>query len=105
MKNVPGINPRFEKNLIRWVLIGGGILLLLLLLLPRGSNTLELEISQVIEMAQAGQLAEIEVQGDRLNLTTVDGQVFRSRKEGSVRNCHEITRPLLHAQLYLMGDS
>ena len=84
MKNVPGINPRFEKNLIKWVLIGGGLLLLLLLLLPRGSNTLELEISQVIEMAQAGQLAEIEVQGDRLNLTTVDGQVFRSRKESSV---------------------
>ena len=24
---------------------------------------------------------------------------------GTLRNCHEITRPLLHAQLYLMGDS
>jgi len=84
MKNVPGINPRLEGNLIKWVLIGGGILLLLLLFLPRGSNIPELEISQVIEMAQAGQLAEIEVQGDQLNLTTVDGRIFRSRKESGV---------------------
>ena len=37
----------------------------------------------------------------------VEGQVRQvwGNLEKGVRNCHEITRPLLHAQLYLMGDS
>ena len=82
------INPKLGGNISKWLLLGGGILLLLLLLLlfffPRPSSIPELEISQVIQLAQTGELAEIEVSGDQLNVTTDIGEVFRSRKESSI---------------------
>ena len=78
------INPKLGRNISKWALVGGGILLLLLLFLPRPSDIPELEISQVIQLAQSGELAEIEVRGDQLNVTTDIGEVFRSRKESSV---------------------
>ncbi|MCH8186110.1 MAG: ATP-dependent zinc metalloprotease FtsH [Chloroflexi bacterium] len=69
---------------IRWMLIGGSMLILLLMIIPRGQSVRELEISQVLEMAEAGQLDTIEVTGDKLAVTTVDGNQFKSRKEPSV---------------------
>ena len=41
----------------------------------------DIDISTVISMAKSGQIREIEVDGDRLNITTLDDQNFRSRKE------------------------
>ena len=84
MDKLPRINPKLEGNISRWLLLGGGILLLLFIFLPRPSAIPELEISQVIQLAQTGQLAEIEVSGDQLTVTTDIGDVFRSRKESSV---------------------
>ena len=55
-------------NPFRWMIIGGGILLLLSLFLSRSSGSPELEISQVIQMAETGQVAKIQVQGDKLGL-------------------------------------
>ena len=78
------INPKLGGNISKWLLLGGGILLLLFIFLPRPSAIPELEISQVIQLAQTGELAEIEVSGDQLNVTTTSGEVFRSRKESSV---------------------
>jgi len=78
------INPKIEGNISKWLLLGGGILLLLFIFLPRPSAIPELEISQVIQLAQDGQLAEIEVRGDQLNVTTTSGEVFQSRKESGV---------------------
>ena len=78
------INPKLEGNISKWLLFGGGILLLLFIFLPRPSTIPELEISQVIQLAQSGQLAKIEVSGDQLNVTTDIGEVFRSRKESGV---------------------
>ena len=78
------INPKLQGNLSRWLLLGGGILLLLLIFLPRPSAIPELEISQVLQLAQTGELAEIEVSGDQLNVTTTSGEVFRSRKEANI---------------------
>ena len=75
--------PRRIKPL-RWILIGGAIIVLLLVLLPRGSSVEEIDITQVIRMAEAGELTRIEVQGDKLNVTNIDGESFKSRKEGSV---------------------
>ena len=69
---------------IRWVLIGGSLLILLLMIIPRGTSVPELGISQVLEMAEAGQLETIEVTGDKLAVTTVEGNQFKSRKEPSV---------------------
>ena len=84
MDKSPFINPKLGGNISRWLLLGGGILLLLFIFLPRPSDIPELEISQVIQLAQDGQLAEIEVSGDQLNVTTDIGEVFRSRKESGV---------------------
>lgn len=71
-------------NLIQWGLIGGGILLLILLFLPRPAVISDLEISQVLQMAEAGEIAKIQLQGDNLEVTTVSGEIFKSRKESSV---------------------
>ena len=69
---------------IRWILIAVGLFLLLMILLPRGSGAEEIDITQVIDMAQAGRLSRIEVQGDKLAVTATGGETFKSRKEGSV---------------------
>ena len=71
-------------SLIQWGLIGGGILLLILLFLPRPAVVSDLEISQVLQMAEAGEIAKIQLQGDDLEVTTVSGETFKSRKESSV---------------------
>ena len=46
-----------------------------------GSSS-EIPISQVISMAKRGKVEAIDVKGDNLTVTTLDGQSFVSRKEG-----------------------
>ena len=78
------MNEGRRTNPIQWVLIGGALLFLTVLFFPRPSGATDLEITKVLEMAAAGQVATIEVRGEKLNVTTTDGQTFSSRKEGSV---------------------
>ncbi len=78
------MNEGRRSNPIQWLLIGGALLFLAVLFFPRPSGATDLEITQVLEMAAAGQVATIEVRGEKLNVTTTDGQSFSSRKEGSV---------------------
>ena len=84
MNRTPGVTPKFDGNLIKWILIGAGVVLLLLIFLPRSSNVPELEISRVIQMAEDGLVTEIQVRGDRLDVRTASGETFRSRKESTV---------------------
>jgi len=84
------MNPAKQTNILRWILIGGGLLLLLVILIPRPSNVPELEISQVFQRAEAGELAKIEVRGDKLEVVANDGEVFRSRKESGVSILEEL---------------
>ena len=84
MNRAPKVNPKLEGNLVKWILVGAGIFLLLLIFLPRSSNVPELEISTVIQMAEGGLVAEIQVRGDKLDVTTASGETFRSRKESGV---------------------
>ncbi len=78
------MNSTRRVNPIRWLLIAGAIFLMLMLFVPRGASGAELEISQVFEMAEAGRLSSIQVTGDSLDVTTIDGATFRSRKESGV---------------------
>ena len=78
------MNEGRRSNPIQWLLIGGALLFLAVLFFPLPSGATDLEITQVLEMAAAGQVATIEVRGEKLNVTTTDGQTFSSRKEGSV---------------------
>ena len=69
---------------LSWILIAGAVAVLVLFLIPRGSGAQEIDITQVIQMAEDGQLERIEVVGDSLNVTTINNEAFSSRKEGSV---------------------
>ena len=93
MNQTPRISPSFGENFRRWALIGGGLLLLLIVFFPRPSGIPTLEISEVLQLAQAGEVAEIEVRGDKLNVITADGDVFRSRKESGVSILELLDQP------------
>ena len=66
------------------MLMAGGLLLLMMFIVPRGPGVQEIEISRVIEMAQAGQIEKIEVKGDSLDVIATGGDLFKSRKEAGV---------------------
>ena len=66
---------------VQWLLIAAGVLFLLVFISPRGPASENVEISQVIQMAGAGQIEKIEVKGDELTVTATGGRVFESRKE------------------------
>ena len=73
-----------KLNFLQWGLIVGGILLILLLVIPRPSGINDLDISEVLLLAESGEIAKIEIQGDNLKVLTLDGDTFDSRKESSV---------------------
>ena len=54
---------------------------MLMWLVPRGPGVPEIGISQVIQMAQDGEIETIEVKGDKLGITTFDDRFLKSRKE------------------------
>ena len=66
------MNEGRRTNPIQWVLIGGALLFLTVLFFPRPSGATDLEITKVLEMAAAGQVATIDVRGEKLNVTTTD---------------------------------
>ncbi len=69
----------------RRALIGAGVLVVILIVYSffgrSESSEPSLILSEVITMAQAGNVAAIEVRGDDLTVTTRGGQEFTSRKE------------------------
>ena len=84
MNREPGVTPKLGGNLIKLLLIGAGMVFLLLIFFPRSSSLPELKISRVIQMAEDGLITEIQVRGDRLDVTTAAGETSRSRKESGV---------------------
>jgi len=75
------LKPAVRPNPIGWILLIAAVAIILLLLLRSPSTTDELELSQVVEMAQAGEVTAIEVEGDKLIVLTADEREFESRKE------------------------
>ena len=77
--------PRRRISPISIILIAGVAIFLVFALVGRGSGgTPDLDISQVLQKAQAGEVERIVVKGDSLDVITKDGQTFDSRKEESV---------------------
>ena len=62
-------------------LAAGLAVILAFSLFNRGDDTEDLDISQVLFMAQAGELERIEVKGDSLKVFAKNGDTFKSRKE------------------------
>ena len=58
--------------------------MLLMLIVPREPGASEIEISQVIQMAEANKIEKIKVAGDKLVVTATGGDIFKSRKESGV---------------------
>ncbi|MEE8465551.1 MAG: ATP-dependent zinc metalloprotease FtsH [Dehalococcoidia bacterium] len=74
----------FNSNILPWIFIAAAVLVLFVMFLPSSPAVKELDISQVVRMAQDRLISSIEVQGDQLKITTVSGDVFQSRKETGV---------------------
>ncbi len=70
-----------RPNPIGWILLIAAIAIILLFLLRSPSSTPELALSEVVEMAQAGAIATIQVEGDKLIVLTASQGEFESRKE------------------------
>ena len=74
------MNQARRINLKQWILLGLGIALLLLIFFPRSSAIPDLEISEVLQLAENGQVAKIQISGDDLRVDTIDGKTFNSRR-------------------------
>ncbi len=75
------MKPAVRPNPIGWILLIAAIAIILLILLRSPSSTPELALSEVVEMAQAGEIATIQVEGDKLTVLTAGDQEYESRKE------------------------
>ena len=71
-------------GIVQWILIGIGIFLLAQYFWPDAPETEEVNISQVLLLAQENQVGKIEVSGDQLKILTTDGKHLISRKETGV---------------------
>ena len=75
------MKPAVRPNPIGWILLIAAVAIILLILLRSPSSTPELALSEVVEMAQAGEIATIQVEGDKLTVLTAGDQEYESRKE------------------------
>ena len=76
------MSPRWMRNSFIYLLIIVAVMAIFFTLFsePLGGSE-ELGINEVVRMAAKGQLAAIEVKGDKLTVTTTGGETFTSRKE------------------------
>ena len=69
----------------KWPLVSVGAVLLLIAVVysffGRSEEKPKLALSEVLTRAKQGDVMEIDVSGDRLTVTMVDGEEYRSRKE------------------------
>jgi cell division protease FtsH len=70
-----------NRNLVYLLVLVAVIAVLFTLFSSSLGPSRDVPISQVVQMAASGQLQSIEVQGDKLDVTTTSGEIFTSRKE------------------------
>jgi len=80
-----GDNPdTFNMGIVGWGLVAIGLLVLIFMLTPRSEPVTELDIGQVIRMSQDRLISKIEVQGDELTITSLSGEIYKSKKETGI---------------------
>ncbi|MCX6020463.1 MAG: ATP-dependent zinc metalloprotease FtsH, partial [Chloroflexi bacterium] len=77
------MDPRWLRNSFIYLLILVALVAIFLTVFPPTQTGGDVDISDVVDMAQKGQVARIEVQGDTIIVHTKDGGRLRSRKEVS----------------------
>ena len=73
-------NNRWLRNSFLYLLIIVGVIVIFYTLMPLGGSD-EKPVSEVIQLAKTGQLQEIEVNGDKLNVVRNGGESFSSKLE------------------------
>ena len=68
-------------GLLGWILAALGILAVIVMMAPSPDPITELDVGQVIRMSQDNLISKIQVQGDKLEITSVSGEVYKSQKE------------------------
>ncbi len=71
----------FKRNAFIYLLIGVAVIAIFFTIIPSLGGGEERGLSDVVKMAKAGQISEIVVEGDKLNVTLKDGKTFTTRKE------------------------
>jgi cell division protease FtsH len=73
----------WKRNSLIYIIILLAAVILFSFLVPGASKAQEIPLSQVIEMSKAQQISEITVDGDLLQIMTVEGTEYRAFKESS----------------------
>ncbi|NQW22454.1 MAG: ATP-dependent zinc metalloprotease FtsH [SAR202 cluster bacterium] len=71
-------------GLIKWILIATAVVVVAVMYLPQSEPLIELDIGQVVRMAQSGLVSKIQVQGDLLRVTATSGKLYKAQKETGV---------------------
>ena len=71
-------------GLLGWILAALGILAVIVMMAPSPDPITELDVGQVIRMSQNKLISKIQVQGDKLEITSVSGEVYKSQKEPGI---------------------
>ncbi len=75
------MSPRMLRNSIIYVVITIAVIAMFYTVFTPNARSEELPISQVVQMAKAGDITRIEINGDNLFITGIGGRTYTSRKE------------------------
>ena len=72
---------RFSRNTLSYVLIAVGAISVLFMLFNNNSQSTSITMTDVILMAQRGDIKSVEVKGNDLDVTDINGSSFTAKKE------------------------
>ncbi|MDO8490616.1 MAG: ATP-dependent zinc metalloprotease FtsH, partial [Dehalococcoidia bacterium] len=75
------MSSRWIKNSFIYLLVIIALAALFFTLFSPGQPDKEVPLSQVVEMAKDGEVKQIDIEGDNLTVSTITGDVLKSRKE------------------------
>ena len=75
------MSPKLLRNSFIYIIIAVATIAMFFTFFQPSYGTSDIPISEVVELAKAGQLRTIEISGDELTITTTAGASFKSRKE------------------------